>query len=108
MLWLLPRAADAPSVDAAAGDDIEDRVAHRRVETLMSESSSRRAGTLAIYVGGEEAVMQRARPFFETVGDPERIFHPGSSSRSTAALAPPMATMPVRSARSGCTRTSPA
>ena len=41
--------------------------------------SGRKAGTLAIYVGGSEAAFERARPLFEAMGDPDRIFHLGPS-----------------------------
>jgi len=36
-----------------------------------------KAGTLQIFVGGEEAVYQRVRPLLEAMGDPERIIHVG-------------------------------
>jgi len=36
-----------------------------------------KAGTLQIFVGGEEAPFQRYRPLLEAMGDPERIFHVG-------------------------------
>ena len=36
-----------------------------------------RAGTLQIFVGGEEAVFHRVRPLLEAMGDPERILHVG-------------------------------
>jgi 3-hydroxyisobutyrate dehydrogenase len=35
------------------------------------------AGTLAIYVGGEDSAFIRARPVLEAIGDPDRIFHLG-------------------------------
>src|SRR5216683_4133132 len=36
-----------------------------------------KAGTLQIFVGGEEAVYQRVRPLLEAMGDPERILYVG-------------------------------
>ena len=36
-----------------------------------------RAGTLQIFVGGEEAVFRRVRPLLEAMGDPERILYVG-------------------------------
>jgi 3-hydroxyisobutyrate dehydrogenase len=36
------------------------------------------AGTLAIYVGGEDDAVARARPVLEAMGDPQRIFHLGN------------------------------
>ncbi len=44
---------------------------------VAGQSIGAKAGTLAIYVGGEEAVFERARGLFEAMGDPERIFHLG-------------------------------
>jgi 3-hydroxyisobutyrate dehydrogenase len=44
---------------------------------VAGQNIGAQAGTLAIYVGGEEAVFERARPLFEVVGDPARIFHMG-------------------------------
>ena len=35
------------------------------------------AGTLQIFVGGDEAVYQRVRPVLEAMGDPDRILHTG-------------------------------
>ncbi|MDP9326322.1 MAG: NAD(P)-dependent oxidoreductase [Candidatus Dormibacteraeota bacterium] len=35
------------------------------------------AGTLTIMAGGDAAVLERARPLFEALGDPGRIFHTG-------------------------------
>lgn len=36
-----------------------------------------KAGTLQIFVGGEEAAFRRVRPLLEAMGDPERILHVG-------------------------------
>jgi 3-hydroxyisobutyrate dehydrogenase len=36
-----------------------------------------RAGTLQIFVGGEESVFHRVRPLLEAMGDPERILYVG-------------------------------
>ncbi len=44
---------------------------------VAGQSIGAKAGTLAIYVGGEQAVLERARPLLEAMGDPERIFHLG-------------------------------
>ena len=37
------------------------------------------AGTLEIFVGGDDADVARARPVLEHLGDPERIFHVGGN-----------------------------
>lgn len=37
------------------------------------------AGTLEIFVGGDDADVARARPVLEHLGDPERIFHVGAN-----------------------------
>lgn len=44
---------------------------------VAGQNIGAQAGTLAIYVGGEEAAFERARPLFEVMGDPARIFHMG-------------------------------
>ena len=44
---------------------------------VAGQSIGARAGTLAIYVGGERDELERARPLFEAVGDPSRIHHVG-------------------------------
>ncbi len=44
---------------------------------VAGQSIGAQAGTLAIYVGGSEAAFARARPLFEAMGDPDRIFHLG-------------------------------
>ena len=53
----------------------------RGVEVLdapvAGQSIGAKAGTLAIYVGGSESAFERARPLFEVMGDPARIFHLG-------------------------------
>jgi 3-hydroxyisobutyrate dehydrogenase len=38
-----------------------------------------RAGTLQIFVGGDEEVFNRVRPLLEAMGDPERILHVGGN-----------------------------
>lgn len=40
-------------------------------------STGAEQGTLTIMVGGEAADLERCRPLFEAMGDPERIFHAG-------------------------------
>jgi 3-hydroxyisobutyrate dehydrogenase len=42
------------------------------------------AGTLAIYVGGEDSAVTRARPVLEAIGDPRRIFHVGQAGSGYA------------------------
>jgi 3-hydroxyisobutyrate dehydrogenase len=44
---------------------------------VAGQSIGAKAATLAIYVGGEEAVFERALPLLEVMGDPDRIFHLG-------------------------------
>ncbi len=58
--------------------------AHRREIELLDapvagQSIGAQAGTLAIYVGGSEEAFERARPLFEAMGDPQRIFHLGDN-----------------------------
>jgi 3-hydroxyisobutyrate dehydrogenase len=42
------------------------------------------AGTLAIYVGGEDSAFARARPVLEAIGEPQRIFHLGPAGSGYA------------------------
>ena len=45
---------------------------------VAGQATGARAGTLSIYVGGEEAALERVRPMLQAMGTPERIFHVGS------------------------------
>jgi 3-hydroxyisobutyrate dehydrogenase len=44
---------------------------------VAGQTIGARAGTLAIYVGGDAAVFERVRPLLEVMGDPEHVFHVG-------------------------------
>jgi 3-hydroxyisobutyrate dehydrogenase len=44
---------------------------------VAGAATGAKAGTLQIFVGGEEDVFRRVRPLLETMGDPERILHVG-------------------------------
>lgn len=46
---------------------------------VAGQSTGARAGTLSIYVGGAEPVLERVRPLLEAMGSPERIFHVGDN-----------------------------
>jgi 3-hydroxyisobutyrate dehydrogenase len=46
---------------------------------VAGQSIGARAGTLAIYVGGDSGAFERALPLLRAMGDPERIFHMGAS-----------------------------
>jgi 3-hydroxyisobutyrate dehydrogenase len=58
-----------------------ERGTHPPVEVLdapvAGQSIGAQAGTLAIYVGGSAEGFERARPLFEAMGDPARVFHLG-------------------------------
>lgn len=45
---------------------------------VAGQSIGAKAGTLAIYAGGTVDTFERARPLFEAMGDPTRVFHVGS------------------------------
>jgi 3-hydroxyisobutyrate dehydrogenase len=64
--------AVADRVRAAAGGDVAVLDA-----PVAGQAIGARAGTLQIFVGGEEAVFHRVRPLLEAMGDPERILHVG-------------------------------
>jgi 3-hydroxyisobutyrate dehydrogenase len=46
---------------------------------VAGQSIGAKAGTLAIYAGGPEDAFARARPLFEAMGDPARIFFMGGN-----------------------------
>jgi 3-hydroxyisobutyrate dehydrogenase len=76
-------AIDMSTSSTAVGARVAAAATPRGVEVLdapvAGQSIGARAGTLAIYVGGPEAVFARALPLFEAMGDPERIFHLGDN-----------------------------
>jgi 3-hydroxyisobutyrate dehydrogenase len=51
---------------------------------VAGQTTGAAAGRLAIYVGGDEAAVARARPLLEAMGDPERILHLGPAGSGYA------------------------
>ncbi len=76
-------AIDMSTSSTAVGARVVSAARERGIEVLdapvAGQSIGAKAGTLAIYVGGSEAVFERARPMLEAMGDPARIFHVGRS-----------------------------
>ncbi len=74
-------AIDMSTSSTAVGARVVDAALSRGVDVLdapvAGQSIGAKAGTLAIYVGGDEAVFERVRPLLDVVGDPARIFHLG-------------------------------
>ncbi len=74
-------AIDMSTSSTAVGGRVVSAAAARGIDVLdapvAGQSIGAKAGMLAIYVGGSEAAFERARPLFEVVGDPARIFHLG-------------------------------
>jgi 3-hydroxyisobutyrate dehydrogenase len=74
-------AIDMSTSSTAVGASVVEAARARGVEVLdapvAGQSIGARAGTLAIYVGGSDDAFARARPLFEAMGDPARIFHLG-------------------------------
>lgn len=74
-------AIDMSTNSIAVGKQLAAAAHERGVDLLdapvAGQSIGAKAGTLAIYVGGEERAYERARPVFEVMGDPARIFHLG-------------------------------
>jgi 3-hydroxyisobutyrate dehydrogenase len=72
---------DMSTSSTAVGARIARAAAELGIDVLdapvAGQSIGANAGTLAIYVGGPDEVFERARPLFEAMGDPERIFHLG-------------------------------
>jgi len=76
-------AIDMSTSSTAVGAHLVQAARTRGIDVLdapvAGQSIGAQAGTLAIYVGGDSAVYERARPLFEAMGDPERIFHLGGN-----------------------------
>ena len=76
-------AIDMSTSSTAVGARVLAAARSRGIELLdapvAGQSIGAQAGMLAIYVGGPEEVFARARPLFEAMGDPERIFHLGGN-----------------------------
>jgi 3-hydroxyisobutyrate dehydrogenase len=74
-------AIDMSTSSTAVGRRVVEAGAARGVEVLdapvAGQSIGAQAGTLAIYVGGPEDAFTRARPLFDAMGNPDRIFHLG-------------------------------
>jgi 3-hydroxyisobutyrate dehydrogenase len=76
-------AIDMSTSSTAVGARVVSAAAARGVDVLdapvAGQSIGAKAGTLAIYVGGSDAAFEHARPLFEAMGDPARIFHLGGN-----------------------------
>jgi 3-hydroxyisobutyrate dehydrogenase len=74
-------AIDMSTSSTAVGARVVEAARERGVDVLdapvAGQSIGAQAGTLAIYVGGSAEGFERARPLFEAMGDPDRIFHLG-------------------------------
>jgi 3-hydroxyisobutyrate dehydrogenase len=74
-------AIDMSTSSVAVGSRVVSAARERGVDVLdapvAGQSIGARAGTLAIYVGGRVEVFERARPVFDAMGDPARVFHLG-------------------------------
>jgi 3-hydroxyisobutyrate dehydrogenase len=74
-------AIDMSTSSTSVGARVVEAARTREVDVLdapvAGQSIGAQAGTLAIYVGGPDGVFERARPLFEAMGDPERVFHLG-------------------------------
>ena len=80
-------AIDMSTSSTAVGERVVAAALPRGIGVLdapvAGQSIGAKAGTLAIYVGGEEAVFGRARGLLESMGDPARIFHLGRTAPAT-------------------------
>jgi 3-hydroxyisobutyrate dehydrogenase len=74
-------AVDMSTSSRAVGRRVAAAAGARGVDVLdapvAGQSTGAKSGTVAIYVGGEEAVFARVQPLLEAMGDPQRIFHVG-------------------------------
>ncbi len=75
-LWV-----DMSTSSPAVADRVRSRGAARGIRVLDAPvagmATGAEAGTLEIFVGGDAADVERARPVLERLGDSERIFHVG-------------------------------
>jgi 3-hydroxyisobutyrate dehydrogenase len=75
-------AIDMSTSSRAVGERVVATAKERGIDVLDAPVAGgaigAKAGTLAIYVGGEPAVFERALPLFAAMGDRDRIFHLGS------------------------------
>jgi 3-hydroxyisobutyrate dehydrogenase len=76
-------AIDMSTSSIAVGERVVAAARARGVDAVdapvAGQSIGAQAGTLAIYVGGEAQVVERVRPLFDAMGNPERIFHVGGN-----------------------------
>ncbi len=76
-------AIDMSTSSIAVGERVVAAARARGVDAVdapvAGQSIGAQAGTLAIYVGGEAHVVERVRPLFDAMGNPERIFHVGGN-----------------------------
>ncbi len=74
-------AIDMSTSSTAVGARVVQAAHERGIDVLdapvAGQSIGAQAGTLAIYAGGSEEAFARARPLFEAMGDPSRIFFMG-------------------------------
>jgi 3-hydroxyisobutyrate dehydrogenase len=74
-------AIDMSTSSVAVGARVVQAAGDRGIDVLdapvAGQSIGAQAGTLAIYVGGASEVFDRARPLFEIMGDPARVFYVG-------------------------------
>lgn len=72
---------DMSTSSTAVGKKVVEAASQRGVDVLdapvAGHPTRARDGSLGIYAGGPERAFDRARPLFEAMGDPERIFHLG-------------------------------
>ena len=75
-------AIDMSTSSTAVGARVLAAARVRGVEVLdapvAGQSIGAKAGTLAIYAGGDPEAFERARPMLEAIGAPERLFHVGA------------------------------
>jgi 3-hydroxyisobutyrate dehydrogenase len=73
--------ADVSTSVPAVADKVRELATPRGIDVLDAPVSGMAAGaaagTLAIYVGGSAAVLERVRPVFDVIGNPEKIMHCG-------------------------------
>ncbi|TDD14525.1 NAD(P)-dependent oxidoreductase [Kribbella turkmenica] len=75
-VWL-DMSTSTPEVARRVGERLDTRGVSRLEAPVCGMAKGAKAGTLQIFVGGAEGVLERCRPLLDVMGDPERVFHVG-------------------------------
>lgn len=75
-VWI-DMSTSSPETANLVGEVLDEKNIDRIDAPVSGMVKGATAGTLQIFVGGDEAVVDRVKPIFEILGSPETIFHMG-------------------------------